>query len=397
MRAAARTALGATWRRVEELSERRGQDPGHVLDLERLSHLSGVEPDRIPLVVAGRAAELPLEQRVHQRFLRLRATRRDKHGREWPLAAIADDFDAPGASLGPLNAGTGLPRLGHAAGVQRFFGVYAGFLLADSKSAVERALALSATTAAEGRGDVEHLSYLTGITPQAILLTLDGRPPRLSLKEQVRQRFAHLRRTRVREDGQPHSLAAIAGSFCASGQSLTRLARGEGLPNLAAAAGIQRFYGVEGGFLLADDTEALTTVLDRIERELEPEFAPGQQNNPMLTVLRAHDVRTIVTRACLLSPRGWKSLADHLDDLLAREGQLGRTRTGGHGAAGAPDGEHGEREAYEEYRSQGEYGSQGDVEHGGARPVGGGRGCAGDGRDGCDGCDGERTTEGEAP
>ncbi|MFD3540689.1 hypothetical protein ACFWUQ_14455 [Streptomyces sp. NPDC058662] len=414
---------------MEALSEGRGLDPGQVLDPDRLSRLSGVDPDRIPLVVAGTATELPLEQRVHRRFLRLRATRRDKHGREWPLAAIADDFDAPGASLGPLNAGTGLPRLGHAAGVQRFFGVYAGFLLADSKSAVERALALSATTAAEGRGDVEHLSYLTGISPRAILLTLDGRPPRQSLREQVRRRFEHLRRTRVREDGQPHSLAAIAGSFCASGQSLTRLAQGEGLPNLAAAAGIQRFYGVESGFLLADDTEALTTVLDRIERELEADFPQGRQGNPMLTVLRAHDVRSIVTRACLLSPRGWKSLADHLDDLLAREGQLDRAREGhdgGHAAADAvPDGERGgyadyggygayrDRGAYghgdgdggaygdgsdEAYGDSGAYGDRGAYGRQGDRGAYGGRGHDGERAAGAGpGCDGERTTEGEAP
>ncbi|MGP3689369.1 hypothetical protein ACTVZO_32510 [Streptomyces sp. IBSNAI002] len=331
MRAAARPDLTALWQRVEELSERHGQDPAHVLAVPRLSHLSGVEPGRIPAVIAGRAAELPLEQRVHQRFLRLRATRRDKHGREWPLAAIAQDFDAPGASLGPLNAGTGLLRLGHAAGVQRFFGVYAGFLLADAKSAVERALALIP----DGRDDLEHLSRLTGMTPQAIRLTLDGRPPRLPLREQVRERFEHLRRTRVREDGQPHSLAAIAKSFDASGQSLTRLTQGEGLPNLAAAAGIQRFFGVEGGFLMSDDTEALGTALTALARELE--CAQRQQENPMLAVLRAHDVRSIVTRAGRLSPRGWKSLADHLDDLLAREGQLGRPARGETG--GDTDGE----------------------------------------------------------
>ncbi|MGW7451266.1 hypothetical protein [Streptomyces sp. NPDC054787] len=329
MRAAARPDLAAIWRRVEELSERRGRDPAEVLAPERLSHLSGVDPLRIPAVVAGTAAEVPLERRVHERFLRLRATRRDTHGREWPLAAIASDFDAPGASLGPLNAGAGLPRLGHAAGVQRFFGVYAGFLLADHRSAVERALVLASDSAEgtlgpgpHGAEDLEHLSYLTGIPPQAIRLTLDGTPPRLPLREQVRQRFAHLRRTRPREDGQPHSLAAIAKSFDASGQSLTRLAQGEGLPNLAAAAGIQRFYGVEGGFLLADDAEALATALTGIARELES--AEREQENPMLAVMRSHDVRSIVTRAGRLSPRGWKSLAAHLDDLLAREGQLGR-------------------------------------------------------------------------
>ncbi|MFE1871392.1 hypothetical protein ACFW9N_10885 [Streptomyces sp. NPDC059496] len=330
MRATARPDLAAVWRRTWALAQEHGQDPSEVLAVERLSHLSGVEPGRVPQVVAGTAVEAPLERRVHQRFLRLRATRRDKHGREWPLAAIADDFDAPGASLGPLNAGTGLPRMGHAAGVQRFFGVHAGFLLADSKSAVERALALSATTVPDGRVDLERLSYLTGMTPQAIRLTLDGRPPRLPLKEQVHLRFEHLRRTRVREDGQPHSLAAIARSFDASGQSLTRLAQGEGLPNLAAAAGIQRFYGVEGGFLLADDTEALSSALALIEGELESTVR--DRENPMLAVLRAHDVRSIVTRAGRLSPQGWKSLADHLDDLLAREGQLGVPGTKG----GAP-------------------------------------------------------------
>ncbi|WP_327256052.1 hypothetical protein [Streptomyces sp. NBC_01244] len=340
MRATDRPGLHEVRARVAALAERCGQDPAHVLAVERLSLLSGVEPARVPRILDGTATELPLCERVHRRFLRLRATRRDKHGREWSLAAIAEDFDAPGASLGPLNAGTGLPRLGHAAGVQRFFGVYAGFLLADSKSAVERALATTGSGSGPGPGsgsgsgsgpegraegaadDLERLSYLTGITPQDIRLTLDGNPPRLPLKEQVRRRFEHLRRTRPREDGQAHSLSAIAGSFDASGQSLTRLAQGEGLPNLAAAAGIQRFYGVESGFLLADDTEALTGALTGIERELRS--SQRHAENPMLAVLRAHDVRSIVTRAGRLSPGGWKSLADYLDDLLAREGQLGR-------------------------------------------------------------------------
>ncbi|MET9610597.1 hypothetical protein ABZZ17_36895 [Streptomyces sp. NPDC006512] len=322
MRAAARSDLSAAWDRVVELARRCGRDPDEVLAVERLGHLSGVEPALIPQVVAGTAAEVPLERRVHQRFLRLRATRRDKHGREWSLAAIAEDFDAPGASLGPLNAGTGLPRLGHAAGVQRFFGVYAGFLLADSKSAVERALATAGPDGPAAADDLDHLSYLSGLTPQAIRLTLDGNPPRLPLREQVRLRFEHLRRTRPRADGQPHSLTAIAGSFDASGQSLTRLAQGEGLPNLAAAAGIQRFYGVEGGFLLDGDAQALAGVLGGIERELRAAGADGSDGaNPMLAVLRAHDVRSIVTRAGRLSPAGWKSLADYLDDLLAREGQ----------------------------------------------------------------------------
>ncbi|MET9958654.1 hypothetical protein ABZ128_06120 [Streptomyces sp. NPDC006326] len=340
MPAAARTDLAAAWARVAALAERCGRDPADVLDPARLSHLSGVEPALVPGVVAGTAPEEGLCPRVHRRFLRLRATRRDKHGREFSLAAIAEEFDAPGASLGPLNAGTGLPGLGHAAGVQRFFGVYAGFLLADSKSAVERALATASGTpgtapgaAGSGSGsgsgsadDLEHLSYLTGMSPQAIRLTLDGRPPQLPLKEQVRRRFEHLRRTRPREDGQAHSLAAIAQSFDASGQSLTRLVRGEGLPSLAAAAGIQRFYGVESGFLLADDAEAVGCALTCIERQLEA--AERDAENPMLAVLRAHDVRSILTRAGRLSPAGWKSLADHLDDLLAREGQLGRPLAG---------------------------------------------------------------------
>ncbi|WP_030155069.1 hypothetical protein [Streptomyces sp. NRRL S-244] len=330
MPAADRPDLASAWARVAALAERSGRDPGEVLCPERLSRLCGVEPALIAQVVAGTAPEVPLCLRVHRRFLRLRATRRDKHGREWSLAAIAEDFQAPGASLGPLNAGTGLPRLGHAAGVQRFFGVYAGFLLADSQCAVEHALA---TTGAGVSADLGHLSYLTGMPPQDIRLTLDGAPPRLPLKEQVRQRFEHLRRTRPRADGQAHSLAAIAHSFYASGQSLTRLARGDGLPNLAAAAGIQRFYGVDGGFLLADDTEALATALAGIEHELET--AERSTENPMLAVLRAHDVRSIVTRAGRLSPAGWKSLADHLDDLLAREGQLTRESAG---RTAVPDG-----------------------------------------------------------
>lgn len=201
MRDALRPDLAARWGRVAEAARGRGADPAAVLSAERLSHLSGVEPARVAAVVAGTAPEVPLERRVHRRFPLLRATRRDKHGRQWPLAATAEDFGAPGASLGPLNTGTGLPRLGHAAGVQRFFGVHPGFLLAD-------------------------------------------------------------------------------------------------------------------------DAEALGTAFAGIERELGSAGQGGE--NPMLAVMRAHDVRGIVTRAGRLSPRGWKSLADHLEDLLAREGQLAR-------------------------------------------------------------------------
>lgn len=54
------------------------------------------------------------------------------------LAAVPEDFAAPGARLGPLDAGTGVPRLGHAARVRRSFGVRAGLRPADGKSAVER-------------------------------------------------------------------------------------------------------------------------------------------------------------------------------------------------------------------------------------------------------------------
>ncbi|MFI5638564.1 hypothetical protein ACIA8H_14215 [Streptomyces goshikiensis] len=131
MRDAVRPDLAACRGRVAEAARGRGLDPATVLSAERLSHLSGVEPARVAAVVAGTAPEVPLERRAHPRFLLLRAPRRDEHGREWPLAATAEDFGAPGASLGPLDAGTGLPRLGHAAGVQRCFGVEGGFLLED--------------------------------------------------------------------------------------------------------------------------------------------------------------------------------------------------------------------------------------------------------------------------
>lgn len=204
MRAAARPDLAAVRRRTRDPAQECGRDTAEVLAVER---------------------------RVHQRFLRLRATRRDKHGRD----------------------------------------------------------------------GLERLSYLTGMTPQDI---------RLPLKEQVHLRFEHLRRTRVREYGQRHSPATVAGSFDASGQSPTRLARGEGLP--------------------ADGTEALAGALALGQGELES--AVRDRGNPMPAVLRTHDVRSTVTRAGRLSPRCWKSPADHLDDLLAREGQLGIPGTKG----GAP-------------------------------------------------------------
>ncbi len=99
---------------------------------------------------------------------------------------------------------------------------------------------------------------LTGLPPQAVRPTLDGRLPRLPLKDQVHRRFE--RPCSPRPNVQAHSPA----------------------------------------------------------------------------VLWAHDVRSIATRGGRLLPAGGQSPADHLDELPAREGRLGRPGTGhtGPGRAG---------------------------------------------------------------
>lgn len=126
--------------------------------------------------------------------------------------------------------------------------------------------------------DVARLSYDTGIPPRTVEALLNGDDvAEEDLKARVSTRFQALRRTRLRADERAYSLKQIAESFNASGPSLSAVAKGEGLPGVEHLLGIQRFFKVHDGFLLAEDTTALQHALQQVLKELECRTAPGQR------------------------------------------------------------------------------------------------------------------------
>ncbi|MEU0395839.1 transcriptional regulator [Streptomyces sp. NPDC006208] len=168
--------------------------------------------------------------------------------------------------------------------------------------------------------DVARLSYDTGIPPRTVEALLNGDDvAEEDLKARVSTRFQALRRTRLRADQRAYSLKQIAESFNASGPSLSAVAKGEGLPGVEHLLGIQRFFKVHDGFLLAEDTTALQHALQQVLKELECRTAPWA------AVSDRHGIRRTACRAERLSSQNQMvvqaSLAAIVDTLLSHEGK----------------------------------------------------------------------------
>ncbi|WP_328393825.1 transcriptional regulator [Streptomyces sp. NBC_00390] len=168
--------------------------------------------------------------------------------------------------------------------------------------------------------DVARLSYDTGIPPRTVEALLNGDDvAEEDLKARVSTRFQALRRTRLRADERAYSLKQIAESFNASGPSLSAVAKGEGLPGVEHLLGIQRFFKVHDGFLLAEDTTALQHALQQVLKELECRTAPWA------AVSDRHGIRRTACRAEQLSSQNQMvvqaSLAAIVDTLLSHEGK----------------------------------------------------------------------------
>ncbi|MFD4141037.1 transcriptional regulator [Streptomyces sp. NPDC058572] len=187
---------------------------------------------------------------------------------------------------------------------------------------VER-ISLLAGDAGLRRGDVldvARLSYDTGIPPRTVEALLNGDDvAEEDLKARVSSRFQALRRTRLRADQRAYSLKQIAESFNASGPSLSAVAKGEGLPGVEHLLGIQRFFKVHDGFLLAEDTTALQHALQQVLKELEC------RTDPWAAVSDRHGIRRTACRAEQLSSQNQMvvqaSLAAIVDTLLSHEGK----------------------------------------------------------------------------
>lgn len=168
--------------------------------------------------------------------------------------------------------------------------------------------------------DIARLSYDTGIPQRTVQALLNGDDvAEEDLKARVSTRFQVLRRTRLRPDQRAYSLKQIAESFNASGASLSAVAKGEGLPGVEHLLGIQRFFDVHDGFLLAEDATALRHALQQVLKQLE------RKADPWAAVCDTHGIRRTACRAEQLSSKNQMvvqaSLAAIVDTLLSHEGK----------------------------------------------------------------------------
>lgn len=169
--------------------------------------------------------------------------------------------------------------------------------------------------------DIGRLSYESGVEVSTVQSFFNGETlPEEDVQPRVTQRFGLLRATRLRPDGKMFSLRQIAESFGGTGASLTNLVNGESLPRVEGLDGIQRFFKVDDGFLLADNAVALNRALQPVLQQLE-----DQQSDPWAAVKNRHSIRATLARAEKLSPEHQAaveaSLAAIVDGLLTREGK----------------------------------------------------------------------------
>ncbi|MFC7306529.1 helix-turn-helix domain-containing protein [Streptomyces monticola] len=218
---------------------------------------------------------------------------------------MADDFTGPGrAAAGPL-------------------------------AAVVARVAELADRVGVSRDEAFHLPRLSaesGVPVAVIKDLLEGRPAgEPDLQARFLQRFALLRKTRLKPDGRRFTQQEIADGARMSRQQAGALINGDRRPTMEHCAAIQRFFQVHAGFLTAEDADALAGALQRIEQELqlrrseeaEPEPAavpegPGEMpEDPLERLLQDHGVRGIAWRAAQLpTDKHRDKVTEWLDMLL---------------------------------------------------------------------------------
>ncbi|MDI3387342.1 helix-turn-helix transcriptional regulator [Streptomyces sp. B-S-A8] len=122
------------------------------------------------------------------------------------------------------------------------------------------------------RGEVfrpPKLSAESGVPVAVVEDLLAGRPAgEADLQARFLQRFALLRKTRLKPDGRRYTQQEIADGAGMSRQQAGALINGDRRPTMEHCAAIQRFFKVHAGFLTAEDADALTGALRRVEEEL---------------------------------------------------------------------------------------------------------------------------------
>lgn len=179
--------------------------------------------------------------------------------------------------------------------------------------------------------DVHQLSDASGVPAEVVQALLDGREAgEPDVQARFLQRFAALRRSRLKPNGRPYTQQEIAAGAGMSRQQAGALINGDRRPTMEHCDAIQRFFKVHAGYLTAEDSEALADALLRTEQELLHAFAarehdrereldalaPGGQD-PLERLLQDHGVRGIAWRAAQLpTDKHRDKVTEWLDMLL---------------------------------------------------------------------------------
>ncbi|MDI3423309.1 helix-turn-helix domain-containing protein [Streptomyces luteolus] len=125
------------------------------------------------------------------------------------------------------------------------------------------------------------LSAESGVPVPVVEELLAGRSGgEADLQARFLQRFALLRKTRLKPDGRRYTQQEIAHGAGMSRQQAGALINGDRRPTMEHCAAIQRFFKVHAGFLTAEDTDALTGALRRVEEELRQRQAGLPEERP---------------------------------------------------------------------------------------------------------------------
>ncbi|MEU2453931.1 helix-turn-helix transcriptional regulator [Streptomyces sp. NPDC012765] len=108
------------------------------------------------------------------------------------------------------------------------------------------------------------LSMSTGLPVSVVVAGLTRRPmPQTAdFQQQVAQRLAFLRETRLRPDGSQYTKAEIAEGADVTPQWVGELLKGRKIPSLELASRIEDLFRVRRGFLTATPSQALAHALE---------------------------------------------------------------------------------------------------------------------------------------
>ncbi|MEW2498594.1 helix-turn-helix domain-containing protein [Streptomyces nodosus] len=172
--------------------------------------------------------------------------------------------------------------------------------------------------------DVPRLSVESGVPEPVVKALLGGVPAgEPDLQARFLQRLDLLRHTRLKPNGRKYTQQEIADGAGMSRQQAGALINGDRRPTMEHCDAIQRFFKVHAGFLTAEDSEALTHILQRCEQELLQQLADRERASadaaadPLERLLQDHGVRGIAWRAAQLpTDQHRDKVAEWLDMLL---------------------------------------------------------------------------------